>query len=66
MSVAFPGESQHYREARERLLEKEIELRRSIRGRVAGTHRIERHEICFACATLSCPCGRWPTVSRPD
>jgi predicted dithiol-disulfide oxidoreductase (DUF899 family) len=38
MSVEFPGESEDYREARERLLEQEIELRRQMEA-VAGARR---------------------------
>jgi predicted dithiol-disulfide oxidoreductase (DUF899 family) len=40
MSIAFPGESQHYREARERLLEKEIELRRSMEAVTAARRQL--------------------------
>jgi len=40
MSVAFPGESQYYREARERLLEKEIELRRSMEAVAAARRQL--------------------------
>lgn len=35
MSIAFPGESAEYRAARERLLEQEVELRRSMEGGAA-------------------------------
>jgi predicted dithiol-disulfide oxidoreductase (DUF899 family) len=38
MSVAFPGESAEYREARDRLLEREIELRRAMEA-VAAARR---------------------------
>ena len=38
MSVRFPGESPEYREARDRLFEREIELRRTMEA-VAAARR---------------------------
>jgi predicted dithiol-disulfide oxidoreductase (DUF899 family) len=38
MSVQYPGESEEYRQARERLLEQEIELRRQMEA-VAAARR---------------------------
>src|SRR5437879_2633011 len=40
MSITFPGESPQYRAARERLLEREIELRRSMEALAAARRQL--------------------------
>src|SRR5437899_8516345 len=40
MAVAFPGESAEYRAARDRLLEQEIELRRTMEAVAAARRRL--------------------------
>jgi predicted dithiol-disulfide oxidoreductase (DUF899 family) len=40
MSMTFPGESLHYREARDRLLEQEIELRRAMEAVAAARRKL--------------------------
>src|SRR5215211_4502091 len=42
MSLAFPGESAEYRAARERLLEQEIELRRTMEALAAARRELPR------------------------
>lgn len=45
MNITFPGETASYREARERLLEKEIELRRATEA-VAGRRGFQSRRVC--------------------
>ena len=40
MTIAFPGESAEYRAARNRLLEREIELRRAMEAVAAARRRL--------------------------
>ena len=68
MDVTFPGESTEYRAARDRLLEREIELRRAMEAGPDGTPAAVRLSQLFtrgrdSLVIYSCPSRAAPTTA---
>jgi hypothetical protein len=65
MSLTFPGESAAYRVARNRLLEQEIELRRSLEAAAAARRRLPPGGLVLGRLHLRWARSRWPSRQDP-
>jgi predicted dithiol-disulfide oxidoreductase (DUF899 family) len=57
MGITFPGESPTYRAARDRLLEREIDLRRATEAVAAATRELPPERRPIRCPRLGSRCA---------